>query len=175
MPESQVKIIVRPLEKSDLGDIYLQWFEDPEIFKYLEIRNLTGDAALAHLQHGQRTREWMQYAICLADSGRLVGTTKLGPVKWRHGLSDLSTIIGARDVWGRGIGTEAVRQTTEIAFREHGLRRLSAGIYGSNTKSLATYLRAGWFEEARLKDHYVFDGALTDRVIVSCINPARNP
>jgi len=176
-PGSPVRL--RPLTEADFTDRYLAWFRDPEVTRFLEARNISREDAVDHLRRGREGDRWRLYAICEAGDGRHVGNLKVGPIDRRHGVSDLVTVIGERDVQGRGYGRAAISLGIDIAFREMGLRKLSASIDSRNEASLRAYLAAGFAKEATLRDHFVetLDGAtvLSDKIHVACFNPDAGP
>lgn len=61
----------------------------------------------------------------------------------------LGLLIGERGAWGRGHGSEAIRLASDYAFRELGVRKLTAGCYADNVGSATAFRRAGWREEGR--------------------------
>jgi len=166
----QDSLILRPLVESDITARYLSWFQDERVTKYLEVRNLTKQECLAFVRNSIAGK-YFPLAICVNRVH--IGNLKIGPVDWKHGLSDLVTVIGDSDYWGKGYATEAVKQGIELAFLM-GIRKISAGIYSDNIGSIAAYNRAGFHIEAVLKNHYVLDGKMQDRVCVSIFNPACN-
>lgn len=114
------------------------------------------------------------YAICLKEDGRHIGNLKIGPIEWKHGTSDLVTVIGDREQWGKGFATEAIKLGNKIAFEKYNIRKLSGGMYASNVPSIKAYTNAGWIIEGRLFNHYVHSGKFEDRVIVSASTLALN-
>ena len=160
-------VYLRPMTPEDIGPAYLGWFGDPEVTRYLEARDLTREDALEHLEWGRRTGLRHMYAVCEAAGARLIGSVKIGDIRPRHGVSDLTTVIGERAFWGRGLATQAVRQGIALAFGRHGLRKLSAGMYAPNLASVRAYTRAGFVVEAIEYAHHMLDGAPVDRVVAA--------
>ncbi len=176
MPQdTQSRVFLRPLTEDDFTEKYLAWFADPEVTRFLEAENITREDAIDHLRQGRVNDAWRLYAICLTGSEQHIGNLKIGPIHWKHKLSDLVTIIGDRGVWGRGLAREAIRQGAQIAFEELGLRKLSASIDSANTGSIKAYTAAGFEVETSLKHQFMHPGpdgtTLSDKVYVSCFNP----
>jgi [ribosomal protein S5]-alanine N-acetyltransferase len=165
----QDTLTLRPLTEADITDRYLAWFGDDEVTKYLEVRSPTKQESIDYLRRGQETGDYYLYAIIV--DGVHIGNLKIGPIQWKHGLSDLVTVIGDRKYWGKGYATEAIKQGIKIAF-DMGIRKISAGIYSDNIGSYRAYIKAGFTAEAILKDHYIIDGNMQGRVCVSIHNPA---
>jgi RimJ/RimL family protein N-acetyltransferase len=111
------------------------------------------------------------FAIIFRENNKHIGNLKIGPIRWRHKVSDLVTVIGDRQYWGKGLATEAIRLGTRIAFDIYDMRKLSAGIYSDNFASIKCYQKAGWIVEAVLQGDFNLNGKILDRVCVSCFNP----
>jgi RimJ/RimL family protein N-acetyltransferase len=86
------------------------------------------------------------FAIHERRSKRLVGTTALTDrVNGRDGMSALFRIvIGEKDVWGRGYGTEATRLMAEEAFDRMGLSEIRLEVFNHNLRAIAAYSRVGF-------------------------------
>ncbi len=87
------------------------------------------------------------YAIHEAGTDRLIGTTALTDVTARdlNGRSAFFRIvIGEKDVWGRGYGTEATRLVMDEAFGTHGLTEVRLEVFRHNPRALAAYRRVGF-------------------------------
>ena len=172
-------VFLRPLEPSDFDDRYLSWFKDSDVTRFLDARNISRKDALTHLYQGIESKAWRMFAICRAPDGLHIGNLKIGPVHRRHMTSDLVTVIGERNAWGKGYARAAICQGMKIAFGQMGIRKLSASIDGLNIGSIKAYTSAGFSIEARLPDQYMSQDkgqpVLSEKVFVGCYNPAQNP
>ena len=143
-------ITLRPLTLDDAGPVYLGWLNDPDVLRYRAPRQsaMTMDAL----------REWIEnipergdkvFAVC-AD-GRHIGNIALNTIV--DGSAELSIMIGAKDVWGRGYGSEAIRLITHYGFDTLGLDRLWAE--SPNPAFNAAVRKLGWKQEApRRNEHF---------------------
>ncbi len=68
----------------------------------------------------------------------------------------------ARDYWGRGIMTDAVKAYVKYAFEELGLHKLVAHVFELNIGSARVLERSGFKLEGRLRKHFCKDGNLYD-------------
>jgi ribosomal-protein-alanine N-acetyltransferase len=66
--------------------------------------------------------------------------------------------------WGRGIATEALVALTEYAIATHGLTRVFAVPFASNTRSCRVLEKAGYVLEGRLRRSAIKDGVITDQL-----------
>lgn len=169
------RIELRPLTEADVTDEYLQWFSDSVVTEFLDSRGFDRDEAIAYQRLGRETKSYFMFAVIDIESGIHIGNVKLGPINWAHRISDLVTVIGRREFWGKGYATDAITEGNKIAFEQFDLRKLSGGIADGNIGSVKAYTRAGWVIEARLKGHHLIDGEPRDRIVVSCFNPKYFP
>lgn len=103
----------------------------------------------------------------IADGTEFIGLTELydtGPT-----AATLGIIIGERDYWGRGYGTEAVGLLLDYAFGELGLEKVTLNTYEDNLRAQAAFLKAGFVEERRL----VRPGDRSRRSVVMGISRSR--
>jgi RimJ/RimL family protein N-acetyltransferase len=165
------RLTFRPLGMEDCTPRYMAWLEDPQVKRYLETRFAT--------QTLQSVRDFVAavnasddehlHGMFLRDGGAHIGNIKVGPVKRRHGLADISLLVGERACWGQGYATEAIVAASTHAFGALGVRKLSAGIYAPNTGSIRAFVKAGYREEARRPGHYLLDGAPCDILEFGCL------
>jgi [ribosomal protein S5]-alanine N-acetyltransferase len=164
------RIYLRKLVIKDVNQFYLSWFKDSDVISYLDVRDLSEREAKDYILLGESTGLYYMYAICEKISNRHIGNLKIGPIDKKHHIADLVTLIGDKEAWGKGYGSDSIKLGNRIAFEKYKLRKLSGGIYSSNIASIKSYLKAGWIIEGILKDHYILDGKFQNRVCVSCFN-----
>jgi [ribosomal protein S5]-alanine N-acetyltransferase len=155
-------VTIRPIARADVGPEYVGWLQDPEVNRYLETRFTEQNQATvaAFVERILASEDEHLFAICL--DGKHVGNIKIGPVKHRHQVADVSLFIGNRAAWGKGVATAAISLVSHYGVRMLGLRKLSAGVYASNRGSTGAFLRAGYVQEGHRRDHYLMDGTPVD-------------
>jgi RimJ/RimL family protein N-acetyltransferase len=148
---------------------YVRWLNEPEVNQFLESRFVVQDLASvkAFIAAALADEKALLLGIRSRQLGRHVGNIKLGPVDRHHGLGEVGIMIGDREAWGRGIGSEAIRCVADIAKHELGLRKLTAGCYASNVGSAKAFEKAGFHIEGRRAQHYVLDGKPEDLILMA--------
>src|SRR5207247_2890820 len=120
-------------------------------------------SSMEHLQAylaGREARGDLILAICLRESQRHIGNITLNSILWVHGSAELSIMIGAKDLWGKGLGKEAISAVSQHAFHSMGLRRLWAE---SPNPAFNRAVRAlGWRHEGTKRRAFLLDGELVD-------------
>jgi [ribosomal protein S5]-alanine N-acetyltransferase len=165
------RLYLRPLREEDCTERYLSWFRDPEITRFLEVRELTREEVIRFLRDGMETKSYFMYALCAREGDLHIGNVKIGPINHRHGVSDYSLIIGEKAFWGKGYATEATKLSTSVGFSEHGIRKFSSGPYATHYGSLLMLLKAGWVIEGTLRQQFIWEGKITDKICLAYFNP----
>ncbi len=94
------------------------------------------------------------WAIFLKEDGRLIGT--IGLENDRH-RDENSREIGyslAKDMWGRGLMTEACREVVRFAFEELGLALVGICTAPDNERSQGVIRKCGFVYEGTIRHSY---------------------
>jgi len=162
------KVYLRPMEKEDLA--YMQkWSNDPET------RSLIGECLPMGVEQNEKwfekvdndeSRIW--FSLVLKEGNRVVGEAGLLRMfhPWRG--TDLTLIIGEKDVRGKGYGAEAMRLLLDYAFGYLNFHRVAIGVVGFNEKALRFYEKVGFKKEGIQRDGYYFNHRYHDFVMM-CI------
>jgi len=164
------RLILRDVEVEDISDDYIDWLNDIETTKYLEIRFL------------KQTRKSVEKYINLKllnidnskhfgvyDNGgeRLIGTVTFPNIDLHHKFADISFVIGHPDAQRKGFGTEAVKAAVEYAFKYCFLEKLWAGYYEGHEKSKKVLNKCGFKVEGRIINKFLsYTGQRVDHVLV---------
>ncbi|CAA9555812.1 MAG: hypothetical protein AVDCRST_MAG49-2908 [uncultured Thermomicrobiales bacterium] len=127
---------------------FQRWYADPEIARLLrhDQEPLTSIQSRGYfdtiiLPLSARGLCWAIHEV--ADDG-LVGTTALTDIVAESGSALFRIVIGEKDRWGRGFGTEATRLVADEAFSRLSLRQIRLEVFRHNERALAAYRRVGF-------------------------------
>jgi len=162
---------------SHVGQHYVDWLNDPEVNRYLESRFKVHDLPSTErfVLDQLDSPNSVLFGISSRRLGRHVGNIKLGPIDIHHGLGEIGLMIGDREAWGAGIGTDAIMGLAKIADEDLKLRKLTAGCYASNIGSAKAFVKAGFHEEARRAAHCLVDGRPEDIVLLARFSVGLQP
>ena len=82
--------------------------------------------------------------VILDEKGEYLGTLELYDLTPEE--ATLGILIGRKDRWGQGYGTEAVRAALDYAFRVLGLRRVKLRTFAHNLRARRAFQKAGFRE-----------------------------
>lgn len=85
------------------------------------------------------------YAIHESETDRLIGTTALTDFEGSlRRKAFFRIVIGEKECWGRGYGTEATRLVMREAFERHGLSAVKLEVFRHNERAANAYRRVGF-------------------------------
>ncbi len=116
-------------------------------------------------------RAW--FVIVLDEDGRVIGEAGLLRMfePWR--TTDMSIVIGERDAWGKGYGTEVGRLLLDYAFNYLGFHRVAIGTVGFHEDAIRFWEKLGFKREGVQRDGYLLDGEFHDFVMMSALDDER--
>lgn len=122
---------------------FYECFRDPEIAEWNGSKPLKMPlwlfkrVVMGEVSRGDR----VGYGI-LDEKGEWLGTVELYEMSRTE--ATLGILIGAKDRWGQGYGTEAVRAVLEYAFTRLGLNRIKLKTFRHNLRAQRSFQKAGF-------------------------------
>jgi RimJ/RimL family protein N-acetyltransferase len=107
--------------------------------------------------------------ICRIEDDVPVGRADLFLIDHPNGSCGFGIGIGDASRRGRGLGTDAVGALVDFAFGELRMERVWLDTEVSNTRAQASYRKAGFTEEGRLRHAWFVDGEHVDGVRMSML------
>lgn len=147
------------LTAQDASMKYVSWLNDKEINQYLESRfiNHTIHSVEQYINQVNASNNEYLFGMFTKSADVHIGNIKLGPINTVHHYADIGLMIGDKNYWGKGIGSEAIGLITSFAFRHLNLHKVKAGCYESNIGSLKAFLKTGFKEEGFLRNQVLFN------------------
>ena len=162
------KIYLRGLERADLEGDYFQWLNDYEVTKFLESGRFpyTKEALEEYYRNTALSNNNVIFAIIDGETDKHIGNIKLGPINWITRISPLGIMIGNKDFWGKGCGTEAIRLVLDYAFKRLNLHKVTAGMAAIHQASIKAFQKAGFEIEGQAKSQFSVDGEYCDSLYI---------
>lgn len=162
------QLILRDWAEEDTKDLY-RYAKDPETGPaagWKPHENMEESREIAKMF----IREGNVWALEEKASGRVIGSLGLHKDEKRPGVPGVKMVgyVLAKDSWGQGRMTEAVKEVMRYAFEEEGLRMLTVYHFPWNDRSRRVIEKCGFRKEGTLRESFVrFDGTLMDEVCCS--------
>ncbi|MCH8065015.1 MAG: GNAT family N-acetyltransferase [Chloroflexi bacterium] len=171
---------LRALEPSDLERVY-SWINDREVTRYIAARYPMSRADEERWLRGSSPNSFgggVQLAIEVKN-GEVqnggtnevahIGNIDLVEVRPEDRKAGLGVMIGDKDYWSNGYGTDAVVTILRFAFHEMNLNRVWLHAFDFNERAQACYRKCGFQEEGRLREHYYTEGRYCDSVVMAVL------
>jgi RimJ/RimL family protein N-acetyltransferase len=153
------RLRLRPMRRDDAEGLFLV-FCDAQAMRYWSSpphgSPLVTAEVIERAQMAFFAGDGIEWAITRADDDTAVG--KIGHWRWQraHSRSEVGFIL-RRDLWGQGLGAEALAAVVEWGFRRLELHSIEAQLDAGNMASQRTLERVGFRREGLLRQSY-FDG-----------------
>jgi ribosomal-protein-alanine N-acetyltransferase len=150
------RLLLRAPTASDAQAIFLRYASDPQVTRYLSWpTHRTLEDTQAFLTASERA--WAETGsgpyLVFAQGGQLLGGTGLS---LETAYRAETGYVFARDAWGFGFASEALRAVVSLAFGHGALRRLQATCHVDHRASARVLEKAGFVQEGRLRSHLLF-------------------
>jgi RimJ/RimL family protein N-acetyltransferase len=169
------RVRLRPVEKDDLPR-FVKWFADPEVRAHL--------ATYKPLSQAQEER-WFDRNLTAGDTQTWaidaqpadmavgpwvhVGSCGYHAIDWRNRSGEVGIVIGARDYWGRGYGTDVMQTLVAWGFYTLNLNRVYLRVYADNARAIRCYEKVGFQTEGRLRQDNFYNGAYRDTLLMGVL------
>ena len=159
------RVVLRPLLKIDIPRL-LRWTNDPEVRKYV-LRYLPVMEAHEDLWFEALSKDKENIVLMIVVDNVAIGTMGIHRINWKDGVATTGAIIGEKEYWGNGYGSEAKMILLNYAFNTLNLRKICSTVIAFNERSYHYNLKCGYLVEGRLKEHMYKDGAYWDEILMA--------
>lgn len=161
------KVYLRPLEKSDLP-LCCRWMNDSEVRHFLLNQSLPS----LHQEEGwydslQKSDRDLVLVITDKSNHTPIGTVGLHGIDWRNRIGTTGALIGEKEYWGKGFGTETKLLLLKHCFDTLGLEKICSNVLATNPRSKAYLEKTGYREEGCRRRHFLVDGKKVDNYIMA--------
>lgn len=116
------------------------------------------------------TGKAIQFMICEEETGRAVGSVYFRDIDETHHKAEYGIFIGEKDALGKGYGTEAAGKMIAYGFDTLHLHKIMLRVLAENTAARRSYEKAGFHQEAYLKDEVYLERQYKDVILMAIIN-----
>jgi RimJ/RimL family protein N-acetyltransferase len=163
-------LYLRALEETD-APRYVRWMNDPEVTRTLAcgVFPLNLPSEVEYIRKVCADQNGLNLAILLKNGDRHIGGAGLHGIRQVHRTAAFGIMIGEKDCWGQGYGTEATRLLVRHGFRSLNLNRISLHVYDYNARAIRAYEKAGFKREGVLRQEIYAEGAYHDVVVMAIL------
>ena len=164
------KVILQCLNKKNISPNYSRWLIDKNVNKYLEVRfqnkNELKQKSFSKINFYNNSKNIVIFGIF--HNKEHIGNIKIENNKF-HRRAEIGLLIGNKNFWGKGFGTEAIKIASKFAFKYFKCEILFAGSYKSNLSSINSFQKAGWKVNCVFSKYWKSNKGREDWVLLSKI------
>lgn len=164
-------IYLSPLSREDISDRYIGWLNDPEVCRdnsHATFPN-TLEKAIAYVDSVQARDTELAFAVRRVSGDEHIGNVALNRINWVHRTAELAILIGEKDAWNKGVGSEAYELLIQHGFNVLNLNRIASIQVARNTGMVRVCEKNGMQKEGVLRQLLFRNGEYLDGVIYSIL------
>lgn len=166
------RVRLRALNKNDLP-LFVTWLNDPEVTQgllhYLPFSLEDEEDWYENIRKRPREERPLMIEIQPKDHWESIGNLSLFDIDWRIRSAEFGILIGAKQHWNQGYGTEALNLTLNHGFQTLNLNRIHLKVFEDNARAIQAYKKAGFVQEGRLRQGHYKDGQFVDVILMSIL------
>jgi ribosomal-protein-alanine N-acetyltransferase len=143
------KVYLRALAREDLSGPMLGWSNDEEVTRYMYRgwRPSRIDELETEFDKTINSNKDIEFAICDKAKGTHIGVAGIHDIDWLARNGEYRIMIGDKNYWGKGCGTETAQMVIRYAFEKLNLHRLGLGVNAEDKRAIKSYEKAGFVHE----------------------------
>ena len=151
------RVYLRAAERTDIP-LFVRWLNDSETSSFLSLRAPMSEAMeeqwFTRMLESQG-KDTYHFVMCRLDDDRPIGTVGLFRVDTVNGSAGIGISIGGTELWGLGLGTDAMNALLDFGFGQLRLERMWLEVYEYNGRARRSYEKSGFVLEGTER-HAIF-------------------
>jgi RimJ/RimL family protein N-acetyltransferase len=156
------KVSLRPVSKLDVP-LLQRWINDPKVrhfiknvFPMTEIQEENWVESLSNKNSSNIV------LVIETKDGIPIGTMGIHNINWINRTASTGALLGEKEYWGQGFGSDAKMILLDYAFNTLGLRKINSRVYSFNKRSRAYLKKTGYVVEGVQKKQILRNGRYVD-------------
>jgi RimJ/RimL family protein N-acetyltransferase len=153
------------IEKEDLP-LFVEWLNDPEVreglMMYLPISLAQEEKWFEEMLKRPPDNQPLSIEVKQGDKWVKIGNMGLFDFNHKARSAEVGIMIGNREYWNQGYGTEAMTLLLKHGFETLNLNRIMLQVYEDNPRAIRCYEKVGLVHEGRLRKARYHNGRYWD-------------
>lgn len=161
-------VALGPVDSSHLPKI-LKWMNDMDVLQYLTTVNqrVTEDNEKIFMEKVLKDPLYHYYGIFLDEE--LIGSVGLKDVDLTNRTAALGIVIGEKQHWDKGYGTEAIHLLLDYAFNVLNINNIILTTIGFNDRAVRCYEKAGFKVIGKRRKARFYGGKYHDEIYMDML------
>jgi RimJ/RimL family protein N-acetyltransferase len=161
------KTILRLLGKHDLKNS-LTWLKDPSVNMYLSqnFREYNERKEQKWFEFIKDSNNDIVFAVEDIKTNLHIGNCALHKINWEKGSCEMGIMIGNKDYWDKGYGSDAIKSIIKFTLSDLKLKKIVLNVYSYNKRAIKVYKKFG-FKTVQIqnKEHF-YNGKFWDTLVM---------
>jgi RimJ/RimL family protein N-acetyltransferase len=169
-------VVLRSVDEAD-APVVLSWMSDEVVTYYM----FTGQRPMTSLQAAEELRRQTDsgsntvFMVEDLKTRRPVGLAGLYDIHPAARKAEFRVLLGEKECWNKGYGTEVTELLTFYGFDRLNLNRIWLGVTAENRGGVRAYQKAGYREEGRLREDLYRNSRYYDSIRMSILRSEYYP
>ena len=161
------RVRLRAPERADIP-IFVKWFNDPEVTQFL-LRSPPMSMEEEERWFENLMRDEGRVFCIETLEGELIGNLGVMHFDWTNRKADIGVVLGEKEYWSKGYGTEAITLLLGYLFEELNLHRVWLYCEEANRRAQRCYEKCGFTREGVFRDNRRKQGSYANDIIYSIL------
>jgi RimJ/RimL family protein N-acetyltransferase len=163
------------LRAAERGDVkkFCGWVNDPDVTRYLSLYLPMSTVDEENWFEAMIKRDQSEKTLVIevrdGDAWKMIGNCAVFGIDSVNRLGELGIMLGEKDEWNKGYGTETMILLLRHCFDTLNLNRAYLRVYADNLRAKRSYEKAGFVEEGRLREAVYKRGNYDDVIVMSVL------
>jgi len=163
------QVFLRPLRESDCDD-FCAWYNDFQVTAFLGMKPLSKDRAKTEFNKMLNDSNGVYFGIIKKDQKRIIGYVFLAQILKSHRVArEFGIVIGDKNLWNCGYGSEAAKLMLEYGFEHLKLHRIELLVLDFNERAQHMYRNLGFKEEGVQREARLVDGKWHNVILMAML------
>jgi len=145
------KVYLSPISMENI-DTFMEWLNDPEVIWFTTFHSqimslLQEKEALENLIKGGTS-----FSILTQDGDKVIGNCGLFRTNETNRTAEIGIMIGDKDYWGKGYGSEALQLLLKFGFENRNFNSISLHVFSFNERAIACYEKVGFKRQGTCRE-----------------------
>jgi len=164
------KVKLRLLQDKDT-DLLYGWINTPELVSLnAPFKPVSLTQHIEWLSQIKSSKSVVFFMIDHVETGETIGSCQLMNISSFHRSAELQIRIGHSNFYGKGLGTDAIRQLVCYGFTSLNLHRISLHVFSTNLRAIRAYEKNGFVREGLLREAAYINQEWVDVVLMGLLN-----
>ena len=159
-------ITLTPLTEKHMPQCW-RWINDKNVTKFLgNTFPETYRKEMKWFREMKKKKDEKMFAIHDKETGKYIGNLGLHQISKKDRKARIGIMIGDKEYWNQGYGTDALRTTLRYCFKRLNLNKVGLDVRTEHRAAQKCYKKVGFKPIGTSKDEYFKEGKFYDTILM---------